>query len=142
MRFIAIVGFVLAASCAAAPESRYTATYSSAGSSSIARLAVEATEMQGFKIADAKVRAHDFLFMTFPVRTDPANPIEASFMVQIVFELETLGRKRFTVTVFPKAYENGKEVSEDRLPAGAQKRARALAKELRVHARGYEAPSI
>src|SRR6266436_6085003 len=98
---IAIAGVI---ACGTIHEAHYTATYSDTGSWIINRMAVEAIEMQGYKIASAKGRLHDFLFITYPVRTDPNNPIEAAFMVQIVFELETRGRKRFTVSVFPRAF--------------------------------------
>jgi len=63
-------------------------------------------------------------------------------MVQIVFEVEARQRKRFSVVVILRAYENDREVDETRLPPTATDRARQLSNAIREHSRLYEAPAI
>ena len=138
MRWLLVV---LVAACASS-EIKYTATYNNTGSFMITRLALEATAGQGYFVADEKTRMHDYTFQTRPVRLDPADAVEVSFVVQIVYEVQATDRKRFSVLVVPRAYDQGHDVGEARLPPSATNRARQLAAAIREHSRQYEAPAI
>jgi hypothetical protein len=138
-------GFLIAlllasAGCATPNDVAYQASYSNVHPSSRERMAIEATEMKGYRIAKAEQRLHDFAFITFPQRLDPADVVDVAYLVQLVYEVETRTKMHFGVTVVPRPFVNDREVSEEKLPPSARVRARALADAIRAHARQYEVP--
>lgn len=126
--------------CATPNDVAYTATYAKAGPTMVVRLAVEGTELAGYRIAKGEKRMHDYAFITFPTRLDPTDQVDVAFLVQVVYDAELTQKKRFTIAVVPRAFVNDLAVSDERLPASARPRARALSDTIRRHARGFEAP--
>lgn len=139
-RSVTLVLGVMVASCATPADVRYTATYANIGPNQVALLAAEATAQAGYEIAKAQLRTHDLAFLTLPTRLDPADHVDVAFLVQVVYAVKTAQKKRFTVVVEPRAYEDDRRVPEDQLPPSARPRARALSDAIRAHARRYEAP--
>ena len=136
-----LVALLLAsAGCATPNDVKYEASYSGVNTSTLERMAIEATEMQGYSIANAQPRLHDFAFITFPQRIDPADAVDVGFLVHLVYEVQSRTKKHFSVAVIPRAFVHDHEVSNDQLPPTARARARELADAIRAHARQYEVP--
>jgi hypothetical protein len=131
---------VVVLGCATPNDVRYTATYAKAGPTLVARLAVEGTGLAGYRIAKGEQRLHDYAFITFPARLDPADDVDVAFLVQVVYDAQLHQKKRFTIVVVPRPFVNDVEVSAERLPASARPRARALSDTIRQHAKSFEAP--
>lgn len=139
-RTLLIALLIASAGCATPNDVKYEASYSGVSTSTIGRMALEATEMRGYSIAKTETRLHDFAFITFPLRLDPGDGVEVAFLVHLVYEVQSRSKKHFAVTVTPRAFVNDREVSEDQLPPTARVRARGLADAIRAHARQFEVP--
>jgi hypothetical protein len=131
---------VVVLGCATPNDVTYTANYAKAGPASVVRLAVEGTELAGYRIARGEQRPHDYAFITLPARLDPADQVDVAFLVQVVYDAQLTQKRRFTIVVVPRAFVNDVEVSDERLPASARPRARVLSDMIRKHARSFEAP--
>ncbi|HVK84369.1 MAG TPA: hypothetical protein VM513_09700, partial [Kofleriaceae bacterium] len=136
-RTILIAWFLASAGCATPNDVKYEASYSGVSTSTIGQMAIEATQLQGYSIAKTETRLHDFAFITFPLRLDPADVVDVAFVVHLVYEVQSRTKKHFAVTVIPRAVVNDREVSEDQLPPTARVRARELADAIRAHTRQY-----
>lgn len=140
LRLLCIIVTSALVACATPNDVRYTATYSNIGPTQLELLALDATVRQGYEIAKFERRVHDFAFITLPLRLDPSETVDVAFLVQLVYDVESQTKKRFTVVVVPRPFRDDREVPESELPPTATLRARALSDAIRAHARTYEAP--
>jgi hypothetical protein len=130
----------LAAACATPDEIRYTAAYHGISSSSVVRLAREATANEGYVIATEQNFKYSYSFITAPELLEPHDSVQVGFMVQIVYENAARTKDEFSIIVTPRAFAGRQEVDAKQLPPTARTRAAALSSAIRAHSQQYEAP--